>query len=545
MPRAPAFSSNQGPVITIRQAVSPTSVAFDRSGNLWVDDRDNNRILEFSPPFSSNMSASAVIGQSNFNAHEAGLEANRLNSPAAIAFDLKGDLWIADYDNDRVLEFKPPFRTGMNASLVIGKPDFTHTLYPYIINWYPSANAAPNRFAFPMALAFDPSGDLWVSDTYYNRVVEFKPPFANGMSASIVIGQQNLMTGLCPIPANLGYPFCPLDDAGPATLRMNGSIGLIAFDESGDLWVADLGDQGGAARILEFKPPFTDGLNASLVLHVYSSGPHIPAITAILFDQAGNLWVGSTEYTVAGGRLFEFQPPFSDNMNATFVMGSDYSEAMCTAMMRPAGLAFDSAGNLWVADVQGVTYFCGGHRYGEEGRTLGFDAHTHTLATPYGQIHFRNSAGLIAPLSSAMTSPAGSILFPQGTFNFTIQGLAARGSVIVTITFPQLLPSGVRWWSQEEGVWRQLPANQTEVSGNNMTLTLTNASQQGVISVVGGPGVSPVASSSVSSITPTSSPQQKIGLPSGLIFVPLAIVIIAIALSLHRKLSKPRSDRRA
>jgi len=35
-------------------------------------------------------------------------------------------LWVADNGNSRVLEFEPPFSNGMNASTVIGKPNFTN-----------------------------------------------------------------------------------------------------------------------------------------------------------------------------------------------------------------------------------------------------------------------------------------------------------------------------------------------------------------------------------------------------------------------------------
>ena len=44
----------------------PDSLAFDKSGNLWVSDDTNGRVLEFPQPFSTNESASMVVGQPNF-----------------------------------------------------------------------------------------------------------------------------------------------------------------------------------------------------------------------------------------------------------------------------------------------------------------------------------------------------------------------------------------------------------------------------------------------------------------------------------------------
>lgn len=123
---------------------------------------------------------------------------------------------------------------------------------------------------------------------------------------------------------------------------------------------------------------------------------------------------------------------------------------------------------------------------------LGFDAHVHQLHTPTGPVYFDNQGGLLAPLSSIPVTHIGSLAFPEGLFNFTIQGLPAGGTVTLTISFPQPLASETTWWSQSAGDWVELPANQTYVNGNNMTLTLTGATPNGVVSVFGGPAVAPV-----------------------------------------------------
>jgi mannose/fructose/N-acetylgalactosamine-specific phosphotransferase system component IIC len=74
-----------------------------------------------------------------------------------------------------------------------------------------------------------------------------------------------------------------------------------------------------------------------------------------------------------------------------------------------------------------------------------------------------------------------------------------------------------------------------------MTLTLTNASQEGVISVVGGPALSSIATASVTSTISAISSQS--GYPNSLISIPMAIVVAAIAFALYRK--RKRGDRKA
>jgi len=80
----------------------------------------------------------------------------------------------------------PAFVNGMNASLVIGQPSFTA-----------EGGAIENGqtdMGDPEGVAFDKNGDLWVADRLFSRVLEFKPPFGNGMKASIVIGYPNFVT---------------------------------------------------------------------------------------------------------------------------------------------------------------------------------------------------------------------------------------------------------------------------------------------------------------------------------------------------------------
>ena len=91
------------------------------------------------------------------------------------------------------MEFKAPFSDGENESVVLGLENFTSEI---------SSNNIPSQsnLDMPTGIAFDFSGDLWVADTGYDRVVEFKAPLTTGESESIVIGQSNFTTGVQDIP---------------------------------------------------------------------------------------------------------------------------------------------------------------------------------------------------------------------------------------------------------------------------------------------------------------------------------------------------------
>jgi len=77
-------------------------------------------------------------------------------------------------------------------------------------------------------------------------------------------------------------------------------------------------------------------------------------IDFIGFDHSGMLWVSDT----GNGRVLGFPAPFSVSENATVVLGEpDFAttygivvNATQSNLVSPEGIAFDSSGNLWVAD---------------------------------------------------------------------------------------------------------------------------------------------------------------------------------------------------
>ena len=78
----------------------PTGVALDGWGNLYVADHDNNRVLEFNSPL-TNTTANTVFGQGgSFTTNvvnNGGLTANSLQEPSGVALDALGNLYVADW----------------------------------------------------------------------------------------------------------------------------------------------------------------------------------------------------------------------------------------------------------------------------------------------------------------------------------------------------------------------------------------------------------------------------------------------------------------
>ena len=73
---------------------TPTGVAFDKNGNMYVADAGNHRIQKFD-----------VSGQHVLIWGTKGAANGQFNFPAAIAIDPNGNLYVADENNHRIQKF--------------------------------------------------------------------------------------------------------------------------------------------------------------------------------------------------------------------------------------------------------------------------------------------------------------------------------------------------------------------------------------------------------------------------------------------------------
>lgn len=195
-------TSAKGPGTDLTTGLSaPTGVAVDKSGNLYVADAGNNRILRYPTPLVQTgqlTTPDIVIGQKDLNgktanqglgaASELTLALVSGSNPfrVGLAFDAQGNLWVSDAGNNRVLRYpSASLTTGTNqpaADVVLGQVDFVSNKLPSTL-----AQNAKNYIDAPAGLAFDPQGRLYVADQVA-RVLVFTPPFATAQSAARLMG---------------------------------------------------------------------------------------------------------------------------------------------------------------------------------------------------------------------------------------------------------------------------------------------------------------------------------------------------------------------
>ncbi len=286
--------------------------------HMYVADTNNNRILGFADArrVRNGSFADLVIGQPGFfraipNSPNGTRSDRGLALPVGVEVDPQGNLYVADWGNSRVLRFPRPFDqpSGVQtADLVLGQEDFSSR----------NTDATARTLAGPWGIRWTVEGTILVSDSVHNRVLQYQPPFQNGMDASRVFGQPDFFT----------------TTSGSALNRFNSPRG-IGSDTSDRLYVADAGNN----RVLVFGDirQAPNDPTAALVL----GGLRSP-LDVYVSAATGKAWVANTGDN--NNQVLRF-PQFD-----SLLIGGTNPEFSMT-VPGPLALTEDPAQNLYIADV--------------------------------------------------------------------------------------------------------------------------------------------------------------------------------------------------
>jgi sugar lactone lactonase YvrE len=211
------------------------------------------------------------------------------------------NLFAVDLDNGNIDEFTP---NGVRSTVAFG-------------------------LNYPAGLAFDQAGNLFVADG--GAIYKFTPAgvrttFASGLSPSGLTFDSAGNLVVADGGSGAVYKFTP---AGVRTTFASGlsQANGLAFDRAGNLFVSD----GGA--IYKFSPSGTRSTFASGFFYSF----------ALAFDSRGNLFVADGGFAydlIFGAAVYKFTP---SGLRSTVASQNDQVRVI------PAGLAIDSADNLFVA----------------------------------------------------------------------------------------------------------------------------------------------------------------------------------------------------
>lgn len=218
--------SSKGFSTTSTGFFSPQGIAVDASGNLYVADGSNNRVLRFNAASSkaNGASADAVFGQTTFTSSTNGTSSTKMWNPTSVAVDNEGNLYVGERGNCRIVIFfhAATKANGAPADIVLGKQDFTNGTTP--------TAASSSNIYLPYALAVDAKNNLYVADGGFNRVLVFynAPSKKNGDSADVVIGKSNFTDGTTTAASsvNIGQPY------GVAVQSTTGKLFVTCYSNS-------------------------------------------------------------------------------------------------------------------------------------------------------------------------------------------------------------------------------------------------------------------------------------------------------------------------
>ncbi|MGA2174598.1 MAG: immunoglobulin domain-containing protein [Verrucomicrobiota bacterium] len=312
--------SGDGVPATNAELTNPAHLSVDTHGNVFIADFGTNCIRKVNA--AGIITTVAGKGRRGYSG-DGGQGTNAsLNMPDGVAADALGNLFIADTDNDRIRK--------VNTNGIIT------TFAGYLTNGYTGdAGQATNaRLYAPESVAVDATGQLFIADTYNNRI---RKVATNGIITTVA--------GSGPSYPSVGSY---AGDGGPATsAKLNVPSG-VALDGSGDLFIADSGNN----RIREVG---TNGIISTVAGNGKDgySGDGVAATNTSLFhpydvvlDIYGNLFIADGE----NRRIRRV----STNGIITTVAGGGYESgfvgqnATNAYLGDPIGLAADAYGNIFM-----------------------------------------------------------------------------------------------------------------------------------------------------------------------------------------------------
>ncbi|HEY3128875.1 MAG TPA: hypothetical protein VGL91_05415 [Acidobacteriota bacterium] len=370
-----------------------TGMLFDSTGNVLVADSGNGRIRRIDPAGTVTTIAGGVAGDGN------PATSSNLNSPDNISVDNSGNLFIVEGSSHRVRKVD----TAGQISTIAGSGVSGHS--------GDGGPAISAKLYFPLGVAADASGNVFISDDVYIRKVD-----RFGIIATIAGN------------GSFGYS----GDGGVATSAGLQTPASIAVDNSGNVYFADqdscvirkISSSGTISTVVGNGNCGFSG-DGGLASAAMLNSPFGVAV-----DLAGNIYIADTD----NHRIRKV----STSGTITTIAGTgaggfsgDGSLAVSANLFFPTSVALDSAQNIYVADngnlrirkidASGVvSTVAGSGQFGYSGD--GGSPIAARLANPIavavdgsGNVYFSDdTAYVIRKITSGPTSPGSNLIGPAG-----------------------------------------------------------------------------------------------------------------------------------
>ena len=323
------FQGDAGPALKA-QLDKPFGIALDETKNLYIADRNNNRVRKVSP----DGIITTVAGDGGFFFMGDNGPAYRASvaAPTGVALDSKGNLYIADRNNNRV---RVVDRTGMIRTVVgTGQQDYNGD----------SEVARETNLYLPFGLTVDSNDNLLVIDRSHYRIRRIDPK--SGQVETVAGNGVKLFAG----------------DGGPATGATLSFPHGMSVDKKDNLIFSDKGH----FRIRKITP---DGIINTIGGNGLRGnvGDNIPAleanfynVTTIVQNPKGEMFMASPSGFVSLIRRFDSKgiihdfidtatPKYREAISNSKYKGLVQKGAVAT-ITQFSDIVFDPNGNLFTSD---------------------------------------------------------------------------------------------------------------------------------------------------------------------------------------------------
>ncbi len=307
--------SGDGGQATAAELNKPTGIAVDAGGDIFIADSLNNVIREVSGGVISTVAGNGTAGYSGDSGQATAAE---LNDPTNVATGSTGNVYIADTDNDVIRE------------VIVGTGVITTVAGDGHAG--DSGNNGPATAATmegPTGVAVGPNGQIYIADTGNNTIREV----SGGLIATIAGDGSQGYSG---------------DLAAATAAELNGPIG-IALDSAGDLDIADTGNNVirciSAGVITTVVGNGTSGYSGD---GGHAGGAALNGPGGVALDSAGDIFIADTLNSV-------IREVSGDTINTVAGNGfqsysGDGGPATAAQLDQPADIALNAAGDIFIAD---------------------------------------------------------------------------------------------------------------------------------------------------------------------------------------------------
>lgn len=338
----------------------PRGVAVARDGNVYVSEGSHHRVRRIAP--SGVITTYAGIGVAGFRGDGGPAAEAQLNLPTDLAVDQRGNLYILDQGNQRVRRVNA---VDGKIQTVAGKGESCGAS---------SRIATEIQFCNTEGIALDAQGTLHVSERDSGiregrRIWRIDP---SGSAAPITTG-------------GLDSPTC------------------MAFDNTGNLYICDLGyikKRSLDGRITTLAGSCC-GLTSTVRVDVPALNQFIYGATALAVDSQGVLHFSVGSSGLAPSAVFAIRDGILKLVTGVNGRPGSYEGESAPNLFLPVGLAFDAANNLYISEQLGhrvrrlsstgsLTTVAGSRRLPPESKApffrVGAVAQGGVLATPDGSL---------------------------------------------------------------------------------------------------------------------------------------------------------------